>query len=198
MARLVGSFLTVSLLTVGFVAIYAFSEARSALRHAVVERLQATAAEGKTLDDIEPIINKELDRIRREPPTAAEVERALAKFEKAEYARLTPPLGRAVTLVVGFAQHDDPAYYRRDFGRYFRVKAADIHRVARRYLAPERVRLAILPLKKGQQKSEAIQSGPLGDGNHTILGSDRVGIGVYGLQDFGSYWVVGGLDLDHL
>ena len=45
MARLVGSFLTVSLLTVGFVAIYAFSEARSALRHAVVERLQATAAE---------------------------------------------------------------------------------------------------------------------------------------------------------
>ncbi len=41
-------------------------------------------------------------------------------------------------------------------------------------------------------------AGPLGDGNHTILGSDRVGIGVYGLQDFGSYWVVGGLDLDHL
>ncbi len=41
-------------------------------------------------------------------------------------------------------------------------------------------------------------AGPLGDGNHTILGSDRVGIGVYGLQDFGSYWVVGGLDLEHL
>lgn len=40
--------------------------------------------------------------------------------------------------------------------------------------------------------------GPMGDGNHTILGSDRVGIGVYGLQDFGSYWVVGGLDLEHL
>ena len=41
-------------------------------------------------------------------------------------------------------------------------------------------------------------AGPLGDGNHTIVGSDRVGIGVYGLQDFGSYWVVGGLDLEHL
>ncbi len=45
MARLVGSFLTVSLLTVGFVAIVAFSEARSALRDAVVERLQAAAAD---------------------------------------------------------------------------------------------------------------------------------------------------------
>lgn len=41
-------------------------------------------------------------------------------------------------------------------------------------------------------------AGPMNDGNHTILGSDRVGISVYGLQDFGSYWVVGGLDLDHL
>ncbi len=45
MARLVGSFLTVSLLTVGFVAMVAFSEARRALRDAVVERLQAAAAE---------------------------------------------------------------------------------------------------------------------------------------------------------
>ncbi|MCY1008824.1 IgGFc-binding protein [Nannocystis pusilla] len=43
-----------------------------------------------------------------------------------------------------------------------------------------------------------LDAGPLSDGNHTIVGSDRVGIGVYGLQDFGSYWVVGGLDLDHL
>jgi PAS domain S-box-containing protein len=48
MARLVGSFLTVSLLTVGFVAIVAFSEARSALREAVVDRLQAAAAERET------------------------------------------------------------------------------------------------------------------------------------------------------
>ena len=38
----------------------------------------------------------------------------------------------------------------------------------------------------------------LGDGNHTLTASDRVGISVYGVQDFGSYWTVGGLDLDHL
>jgi hypothetical protein len=37
-----------------------------------------------------------------------------------------------------------------------------------------------------------------GDGNHTLTASDRVGISVYGIQDFGSYWAVGGLDLDHL
>lgn len=43
-----------------------------------------------------------------------------------------------------------------------------------------------------------LDDGPGGDGNHTITGSDRVGINVYGLQDFGSYWLIGGLDLDHL
>jgi hypothetical protein len=37
-----------------------------------------------------------------------------------------------------------------------------------------------------------------GDGNHTVTASEPVGISVYGVQDFGSYWVVGGLDLAHL
>jgi hypothetical protein len=37
-----------------------------------------------------------------------------------------------------------------------------------------------------------------GTGVHSLSAADRVGISVYGIQDFGSYWVVGGLDLDHL
>lgn len=37
-----------------------------------------------------------------------------------------------------------------------------------------------------------------GDGNHTLTASQPVGISVYGIQDFGSYWAVGGLDLAHL
>lgn len=35
----------------------------------------------------------------------------------------------------------------------------------------------------------------MGDGNHTITGSARVGISIYGLQVAGSYWYPGGLDL---
>jgi hypothetical protein len=37
-----------------------------------------------------------------------------------------------------------------------------------------------------------------GNGVHSLTAAERVGISVYGIQDFGSYWVVGGLDLDHL
>lgn len=36
-----------------------------------------------------------------------------------------------------------------------------------------------------------------GDGNHTVSASAKVGIAVYGVQSFGSYWTAGGLDLEH-
>ncbi len=37
-----------------------------------------------------------------------------------------------------------------------------------------------------------------GSGIHSLTASDGVGISVYGVQNFGSYWVVGGLELEHL
>ncbi|MEZ4428703.1 MAG: IgGFc-binding protein [Nannocystaceae bacterium] len=36
-----------------------------------------------------------------------------------------------------------------------------------------------------------------GDGTHQIVGDEPVGVTVYGVQSFGSYWAVGGLDLKH-
>ena len=47
------------------------------------------------------------------------------------YARLTRPIGRAITISTGFAQHDDPEHYRKEFARYFQVTPADVQRVAR-------------------------------------------------------------------
>jgi hypothetical protein len=35
-----------------------------------------------------------------------------------------------------------------------------------------------------------------GNGNHTVEANADVGIGVYGVQSYGSYWYPGGLDLD--
>ena len=35
----------------------------------------------------------------------------------------------------------------------------------------------------------------LGNGNHTLDADEGVGISVYGIQNFGSYWYPGGLDL---
>jgi len=35
-----------------------------------------------------------------------------------------------------------------------------------------------------------------GNGNHTVTGDDNVGISVYGVLNYGSYWYPGGLNLD--
>ena len=35
-----------------------------------------------------------------------------------------------------------------------------------------------------------------GSGNHSVVGDVGVGIGVYGVLNYGSYWYHGGLDLD--
>ena len=35
-----------------------------------------------------------------------------------------------------------------------------------------------------------------GDGNHTVSANQKVGISVYGVLDYGSYWYPGGLDLE--
>ena len=40
-----------------------------------------------------------------------------------------------------------------------------------------------------------VQLSNAGDGTHTVQGDQQVGIGVYGVQDYGSYWYPGGLDL---
>src|SRR6185312_4056720 len=77
---------------------------------------------------------------------------------------LTSPQSRAFVLAIGFAEKDDPAYYRRDIARYFRVTPADLARVAAKYLAPEKVVLEVTPMKPGEPKAEAIQVGPAPSG----------------------------------
>jgi zinc protease len=126
-------------------------------------QLRATAAEGKPIDAIEAALDEQIRTIQEQPPTAAELERALAQHEKSTYAALTSPLMRAVTLGVGYAQKDDPAYYREEFARIFRVTPEDIRRVARTYLKPEKVVLVIRPAKPDEPETEAIQAGPLPD-----------------------------------
>ena len=126
--------------------------------------IEATAAEGKSLKEVEAALTRELDRLKAEPPTQAELSRALAKFEKRTYSRLTSPQSRAFVLAIGFAEKDDPAYYRRDIARYFTVTPADLARVAAKYLTPEKVVLEVVPMKPGESKAKAVQVGPAASG----------------------------------
>jgi zinc protease len=122
--------------------------------------VQATAAEGKDLKTLEAALQREFDRLKAEPPTQAELTRALAKFEKKNYSRLTSPMTRGLALAIGYLEKDDPAYYRRDIARYFKVTPADLARVASTYLTPRKVALEVVPLGPGIKKAQATVAGP--------------------------------------
>lgn len=123
--------------------------------------VEATAAEGKTLAEVSRVLDAEIERVRSEPPSATELARVLAKYEKSTLLALTSPLSRAITLATGFVQRGDPADYRRDYARHVAVTADDVRRVARSYLTPTKVVLAVEPIEDGKAKSEAVPTGPL-------------------------------------
>ena len=87
----------------------------------------ATVRPGHTIAEVEAAIAEEIDRIKAEPPTAEEMERAVNTFE----ARLVRSLesvsefgGRADRLNLYNIYTGDPGYMAKDFGRYGSVDAA--------------------------------------------------------------------------
>ncbi len=120
----------------------------------------ATAAEGKTLDEVAKAADDVFNGLAKTPPNAGELARALAKFERQTFKSLTSPLGRATVLAVNFVEKGDPAAYRADYARYYRVTTADLDRVARNYLTAEKVVLTISPAKPGEPKGAVAQAGP--------------------------------------
>ena len=125
--------------------------------------VDATAAEGKTIADVTRVLDASFAELTTRPPTQGELTRALAQFERATYSQLTSPLRRAILLASDFVEHDDPAYYRRDYARYYRVTTADLARMAAKYLRPEKFTLTIVPAGPGKSKSDFAQVGPLPD-----------------------------------
>ncbi|MGL5095935.1 MAG: M16 family metallopeptidase, partial [Planctomycetia bacterium] len=122
--------------------------------------IEATAAEERQVKVIEQGLAEEIKAIQSEPPTDEELTRSLATLEKLVVSSLTPPLNRAITLSTGYVQKNDPRYYREEIARYYRVKPADLQRVASKYLTPDKVVLEVRPPKEGEKESEAAAAGP--------------------------------------
>ena len=123
--------------------------------------LEATAAEGKTREQVEEALTTAMNSIATKPATAAELLRAQAKFERQTFDRLTSPLGRATMLATDFVQKGRPDFYRTDYARYAVVTAADLARVSQKYLTAPHFTLNISPAQPGQEKTAAQPAGPL-------------------------------------
>ena len=109
--------------------------------------VQITANPDGDLSEIQAIVEEELDRIQRDPPTEKEVQRAKNHFEsdRIRYLERTGGFyGKADLLNHYNFMAGDPAVINTDLERYMAVQPEDVSRVASS-LGGHRVRLEVLP-----------------------------------------------------
>lgn len=114
-----------------------------------------TPRPGHTLTALEAATDSVLERLKREGPTAEEMAKAGAGLEFSIIGGLESNLGKAETLISGLVFHGDPGYFRTQYAKLKAVTAADVQRVARTYLGPNRVVLSIVPLGKTDMAAKA-------------------------------------------
>ncbi len=116
-------------------------------------QISVTGKPGTTPAQLEEAIKAELARLKTNPPTAEEVERAYNSREASSIYGLQ--------TVGGFGGKDDklntyatylgkPNHFEADLARYRAVRAADVARVASQYLTDKRLVMTVVPRGSGQ------------------------------------------------
>jgi zinc protease len=117
----------------------------------------ATARPEKHLREIEAVIQEELDRIKRDPPSDREVLRAVHQFEAGFLDGLESVGGfggKADQLNAYATETGDPDYFNEDLSRYRALDPGDITAAARGVLKDQsRVVLSVVPLGKKELAS---------------------------------------------
>ncbi|HEX7119271.1 MAG TPA: pitrilysin family protein [Longimicrobiales bacterium] len=111
----------------------------------------ATPGAGKTMAELERAIYEEVARLRRDPPTDAELRRIRNRLEAGAVFRLQSSFGLAMQLVESAALWGDWRQTFREIERYRAVDAADIVRVAEKYLTRENRTVATLVRQKAKE-----------------------------------------------
>ncbi len=133
-----------------------------------------TPRPGHTLSELEAAADSVIGRLERDGPTADEMARSQAGLEFGFVAALESNLGKAEILNSGLAFHGDPAYYQKQYAALKAVTAANVKRVANRYLGSGRVVLSVVPLGKTELAANPASSRKVTvspDGGHYIMES---------------------------
>jgi zinc protease len=122
-----------------------------------------TARAGHTLAELEEVVREELQRIKDEPPTLREVQRAVNGFEANFLDRLEQIGGfggKADQLNAYFTETGNPDYFNEDLSRYRALSPEDIRNAARTFLRDDgNVVLSIVPEGKRDLAAPARQGG---------------------------------------
>ncbi len=132
-------------------------------------QIVSTASPGKSLEEVEKEINAEIEKIKNEPPTQEEMERALNQYELSIILSLQTVLSKADAMNANAVFFGKPDRFQEELNEYRSVTPADISRVARTYLTNNRLVMSIVPGKK-ESNPEQIASE---ENKPTSVGQDK-------------------------
>ena len=117
-----------------------------------------TPRPGNSLTDLEQAVDAILATMKADGPTPQEIQKASAGEELSFVRGLESNLGKAMRLSDGAGYHGDPGYFRTEYMKGQSVTAADVKRVANKYLTAGRVVLSVVPMGKGDQAAKPGES----------------------------------------
>ncbi len=109
----------------------------------------ATARDGRTLAELEKVMQEEIDKLKAQPPEAREVQRVINQYEAAYFGGLELVSSKADQLNDYYKVTGNPDYFNEDLSRYLALEPEDVRSAALSFLKNEaRVILSIVPKGK--------------------------------------------------
>ena len=112
----------------------------------------ATARRGHTIEELQKAIDEEIDRLRRTPPDAREVQRATNQVEASFYRameRVGGFSGKADQLNAYYFAGGGPDFFAEDLARYTSLNATDVQAAVIKWLPRDRrIELIVQPEEK--------------------------------------------------
>jgi zinc protease len=127
-------------------SVSAFQSSQALASYFVVD---AMPRPGHTVAEIQKVVDEEIAKLQKEPPTDHEVQRALNQIESSFYSRMERVGGfggKADQLNGYLVSTGDPDWFNEDLARYRALAPSDIRAAAERFLpAGRRVELTVVP-----------------------------------------------------
>ena len=111
-----------------------------------------------TLTELEASVDQILQKFISEGPTAEELQKAKSGLELNFLRGLESNLGKSNQLISGAIFYGDAAQFRKDYQKTLAVTAADVKRVAAKYLTGARIVLSVVPKGKKDQAAKPTES----------------------------------------
>jgi len=111
---------------------------------------------GQDVEEVVTLADKEIERLKAEGPTAAEVRKAKNERESGLIMGLESVTTKASFLNQNLATYGDALGYKKELERVFAVTPEDVKRVANKYLTANRIRLDVNPGPQAQRAPEVV------------------------------------------